>query len=149
MFRGAESFPLTRQAGNFGSSNSIHKEFWRESAEARREVLLPFLWGTVARQGQIFGNPARQAAARSTNGLKFSYPGYSEMFCGLAYPKIDSNAKNGFSGQFEAVYLPGFFAKRKNMRSGARNNTAQSRPFDFRAGNKSRNQLLRVAVKPS
>jgi hypothetical protein len=41
----------------------------------------------------VFGNPGKQAAAKITNGLKFSYPGYSEMFCGLADPKIDSNAK--------------------------------------------------------
>ena len=54
---------------------------------------MPFLWGSVANRGQVFGNPARKARARCTNGLKFSYPGYSEMFCGFADPRIDSNAK--------------------------------------------------------
>lgn len=47
----------------------------------------------MARQGQIFGDRSRRAAVRLTNGLKFSYPGYSEMFCGLADARIDSNAK--------------------------------------------------------
>lgn len=54
---------------------------------------MPFLWGTIARQGQIFGNPTRKAPSRITNGLKFSYPGYSEMFCGFADPRVTSNAK--------------------------------------------------------
>ena len=36
---------------------------------------------------------SRKAPARLTNGLKFSYPGYSEMFCGFADPGINSNAK--------------------------------------------------------
>ena len=48
---------------------------------------MPFFWGTIAKKGQVFGNPARKAAARVTNGLKFSYPGYSEMFCGFADPR--------------------------------------------------------------
>jgi len=96
----------------------LKRRYGQESATARREALMPFLWGTVAKQGQIFGNPTRQAAARSTNGLKFSYPGYSEMFCGLVDPRVDSNAKkdnpnlsvleflNGrpkFQGRVEAV----------------------------------------------
>jgi hypothetical protein len=41
----------------------------------------------------VFGNPGKKAAAMITNGLKFSYPGYSELFCGLADPRIDSNAR--------------------------------------------------------
>ena len=54
---------------------------------------MPFFWRTIAKQGQVFGDQSRKAAARVTNGLKFSYPGYSEMFCGFADPAIDSNAK--------------------------------------------------------
>src|SRR5207248_3261970 len=56
-------------------------------------ALLPFVWGTIAKQGQIFGDPTAKSTARITNGLKFSYPGYSEMFCGVADPRIDSNDK--------------------------------------------------------
>ena len=43
--------------------------------------------------GQIFGDRSRKAPTRLTNGLKFSYPDYSEMFCGFADPAITSNAK--------------------------------------------------------
>jgi hypothetical protein len=71
----------------------LKSRYLRDTADARREALMPFLWGTVAKKGQVFGNPARRAAARITNGLKFSYPGYSELFCGIADPRIDSNDK--------------------------------------------------------
>jgi Type I phosphodiesterase / nucleotide pyrophosphatase len=71
----------------------LKKRYLRYRAEGRRETLMPFLWGTVAKKGQVFGNPFKKAAAKITNGLKFSYPGYNEMFCGSADPRIDSNAK--------------------------------------------------------
>lgn len=93
LFGGADETLLEEKQGGVRDLVDLKRCYWRETAAERREVLMPFMWGTVAKQGQIFGNPARQAAARSTNGLKFSYPGYSEMFCGVADPRIDSNDK--------------------------------------------------------
>jgi hypothetical protein len=61
--------------------------------EARRLRLMPFVWSVVAREGQIFGDPALKGGAHVTNGLWFSYPGYNEMFAGVADPRIDSNDK--------------------------------------------------------
>src|SRR5262245_25420725 len=40
VFRGAEEMPLTKEFGNFGNSNTIRTNFWRETPEARREALL-------------------------------------------------------------------------------------------------------------
>ena len=93
VFRGAEQIPLTKDSGNFGNSNTIRTNFWRETAEARREVLMPFLWGTVAKQGQLWGNRDRKSEVRVFNGHNFSYPGYNEFLTGYADPKIDSNDK--------------------------------------------------------
>ncbi len=93
FFSGADESLLDGKAGGVRDVASLKKRYWRDKAEDRREALLPFFWRTVAKQGQIFGDPARQAAARLTNGLKFSYPGYSEMFCGFGDKRIDSNAK--------------------------------------------------------
>jgi Type I phosphodiesterase / nucleotide pyrophosphatase len=93
VFGGADEVLLDEKQGGVRDLAGLKRRYWRDTAAARREALMPWLWGTVAKQGQLFGNPVRQAAARSTNGLKFSYPGYSEMFCGLADPRIDSNAK--------------------------------------------------------
>ena len=93
LFEGADESFMDAKQGGVKDVPGLKARYLRDAAEARREALLPFLWGTVAKQGQVFGNPARKAAARITNGLKFSYPGYSELFCGVADPRIDSNAK--------------------------------------------------------
>ena len=93
VFRGAEEMPLTKEFGNFGNSNAIRKDFWRETPEARREVLFPFLWGTVAKEGQLWGNRDMGSSVRVSNGHNFSYPGYNEFLTGYADPKINSNDK--------------------------------------------------------
>jgi hypothetical protein len=92
LFAGADESLLDEKAGGVRDLEGLRRRFWGPSAEARREALLPFFWGTIARQGQLFGDPAR-APARLTNGRKFSYPGYHEIFCGFADDRIDSNAK--------------------------------------------------------
>lgn len=65
--------------------------YWHDDPELRRRKLFPFLWETVASQGQIFGNRNKGSVARVTNGMWFSYPGYNEMSTGVADPRIDSN----------------------------------------------------------
>jgi hypothetical protein len=111
VFRGAEDMPLTKEFGNVGSSNEIRKLFWRETPVARREALMPFLWGTVAKEGQLWGNRDKGSEARVTNGRNFSYPGYNEFLTGVADPRIDSNDKvlNANTNVFEWLALqPGF-----------------------------------------
>ena len=54
---------------------------------------MPFLWGIVAKNGQIYGNRELKSEAFVTNGKNFSYPGYSETLCGFPDPKITSNDK--------------------------------------------------------
>ena len=90
VFRGADR-ALMGKAGQVGDTTALLRDFWRETPDARREALLPFLWGTVARQGQLFGDSASGSVARITNRFKFSYPGYSETFTGFFDPDIDSN----------------------------------------------------------
>jgi dienelactone hydrolase len=92
VFGGADEQLLTRDAG-VSDPAALKHEFWRETPDARREALLPFLWTVLARQGQIYGNPARGSLARVTNGLNFSYPGYNELLSGKADRRIDSNDK--------------------------------------------------------
>lgn len=96
VFRGMEEFPLTKEMGNVGSSNTprtLRALFWRDTPEARRAALFPFLWSTVAKQGQIWGNRDKQSDVRVANGQNFSYPGYNEFLTGYPDPKIDSNDK--------------------------------------------------------
>jgi len=91
FFRGADRAYFERD--DRGSGGEPERRFWRDSPEDRRTTLMPFIWNTLARQGQIFGDDTAGSTARLTNGLFFSYPGYNEMFAGLADPRVDSNAR--------------------------------------------------------
>ncbi len=91
FFGGAQRDYFKKQ--NDGKPGPAERRFWRETEAERRATLMPFLWDVIAREGQVFGDPSKQSRARLTNGLWFSYPGYSEMFAGLADPRIESNDK--------------------------------------------------------
>lgn len=70
---------------------NAEKLYSRSTPVARRKALMPFLWSTVASQGQIFGNRDLGSESQVTNGLNFSYPGYNETLTGFADPRIHSN----------------------------------------------------------
>jgi hypothetical protein len=67
------------------------KLYGRDSATGRREALMPFVWSVMAAQGQVFGNRDLGSDAHVTNGINFSYPGYSETLTGIVDPRVDSN----------------------------------------------------------
>ena len=92
VFQGAD--PLLLDAKNGGSwveDAELKRRYWRDTPQERRQILFPFIWGTVAKQGQVFGNRALGSDAHVTNGLAFSYPGYNEMSVGFPNPAITSN----------------------------------------------------------
>jgi hypothetical protein len=92
VFQGADPLLLEQKnGGNWVNEAELKKRYWRETPEARRQILMPFIWGTVARQGQIFGNRTKGSDAHVSNGKAFSYPGYNEMSVGFPNPDIDSN----------------------------------------------------------
>lgn len=93
LFTGADPELMNKEFGGLAETNSLAKEFWRDTPEERRKAMMPFFWNTVATHGQVFGNFKLGSQARLTNGRKFSYPGYNEMLTGAPDPKIDSNAK--------------------------------------------------------
>jgi hypothetical protein len=92
VFSGAEEDLLNaKNGGSWLDEQELRKRYWRASAQERRAVLFPFLWGTVAKHGQIFGNQMLGSTARVTNGFAFSYPGYNEMTTGFPNERIDRN----------------------------------------------------------
>jgi len=91
MFTGADRAYFKQEKS--GEPGASEKRFWRPGPEERRAALMPFMWGTIATTGQIFGDPSKASRAHLTNGLWFSYPGYNEMFSGVADPRVDSNDK--------------------------------------------------------
>lgn len=127
----------------------LERRFVSQDLEESRQKLLPFLWGTVASKGQIFGSPMANSQVKCSNGLYFSYPGYSEMLCGYADPKVDSNAKrnnsnvtvlewlsqqDGFSGRVAAYTSWDVFPYIINQaRSGIPVNSGWA-PFEQRLG---------------
>jgi len=92
IFTGADPTLLNeKEGGSWLAEAELRKRYWRDDVGARRAALFPFLWGTVAKQGQIFGNQLKGSVARVTNGKAFSYPGYNEMSTGYPNDAIDSN----------------------------------------------------------
>jgi hypothetical protein len=92
IFTGAEEDLLNEKDGGIWTkAEDLRRDFWRDDVNERRKALFPFLWGTVAQRGQIFGNQSKGSDAHVTNGQAFSYPGYNEMLTGYPDPKIDSN----------------------------------------------------------
>ena len=73
-------------------ANALKAAYWSSSQQERREKLMPFMWGTVASQGQLYGNRKAHSKMFVSNKYRFSYPGYSEIFCGFADKRINSNS---------------------------------------------------------
>ena len=93
IFDGIDSRLLNKEFGGVESPETLRETFWRETPQARREVLFPFVWSAMATQGQLFGDTAKNSVCRVTNGHNFSYPCYSEILCGFVDARMDSNAK--------------------------------------------------------
>ena len=92
VFTGANETYLNRSQGVF-NIEGVRKSYWRPTADERRRALMPFLWDTIAKQGQVFGNRDAGSRMKVRNPHHFSYPGYSEMIMGFWDPRIDSNSK--------------------------------------------------------
>lgn len=76
---GAEDIAVTR------------KRYWRESAQERREALMPFFWKTLVPVGMVLGNAGLGSPVTVRNAMWFSYPGYSEILTGHPQPDVLSN----------------------------------------------------------
>lgn len=92
VFHGADEALLNKESG-VADVAGIRREFWRDTAEDRRQALFPFIWSVVAKNGQIYGNRDLDSDVHVTNGKNFSYPGYNETLCGFPDDRIDSNDK--------------------------------------------------------
>jgi hypothetical protein len=71
----------------------IQEKFWAATAAEKRNKLFPFLWTTIAAQGQIYGNRLYGNKLDNANPYWFSYPGYNEIFTGYPDTAINSNDK--------------------------------------------------------
>jgi hypothetical protein len=82
VFNGADSV-LMKQQEHLKDSDCKRK-YWHDNLQERRKLLLPFFWGTLEKQGQLYGNRAFGNKVNVTNKMWFSYPGYNEILTGKA-----------------------------------------------------------------
>ena len=92
IFNGADSTLLFDPVYSRDTA-SARKLFWAATATERRERFMPFLWNTVGKQGQLYGNRQKGSRMNVSNPHWFSYPGYNEILSGYADDRIKSNDK--------------------------------------------------------
>jgi len=71
----------------------IKEKFWHDNEKERRQLLMPFFWQTVAKEGMVIGNRNIGSNMSIANQWHFSYPGYSEIFTGVVDHSLNSNEK--------------------------------------------------------
>ncbi|MEO6905543.1 MAG: hypothetical protein ABI148_04235 [Ginsengibacter sp.] len=91
VFGGMDSAIGNQRKYNQGDSDFIYKKYWANDVSERRRKLLPFLWNKIAVNGQIYGNRNFGNKVDNSNPYWFSYPGYSEIFCGFVDTLVNSN----------------------------------------------------------
>ena len=82
VFGGADTALFRQSKHYYPDRKALLKDFGQATAEQRRQVLMPFLWGTVAQQGQLYGDRPAGSLVNVTNTMRFSYPGYNEILTG-------------------------------------------------------------------
>jgi Type I phosphodiesterase / nucleotide pyrophosphatase len=92
LFNGADPFILTDKRFT-KDSNGTASKFWNDTLMVRRKKLFPFIWSTIEKNGQIFGNRLFGNEVNNANPYKFSYPGYNEIFTGYPDSTVNSNDK--------------------------------------------------------
>lgn len=89
VFRGADSAMINSKYTE--DKDEVRKKYWTASLEERRKLLFPFLWNTLAKQGQIYGNRDLGNKEELSNPYHFSYPGYNEIFTGFPDVRMNTN----------------------------------------------------------
>ncbi|WP_121813055.1 alkaline phosphatase family protein [Mucilaginibacter kameinonensis] len=91
IFHGAEKQLITGKKFNSQDSAQRINKYWAEDQQDRRAKLMPFVWGTIEKNGQLYGNRDLGSLVNVKNTYWFSYPGRSENLTGYADPKVNSN----------------------------------------------------------
>lgn len=90
LFTGADKVLIndTKQVKDTAKTKA---QYWAATPQERRSRLMPFFWGTIAKQGMLIGNRKIGSRMALTNLYKFSFPGYNEIFTGNKDIRINSN----------------------------------------------------------
>ena len=91
VFTGIDQTIASDKRFNQNDSEYLFKKYWSDDLIERRKKLLPFIWTTIASNGQIYGNRNLGNKVDVSNPYWFSYPGYSEIMCGYVDTAINVN----------------------------------------------------------
>jgi len=91
VFSGVDSI-LVGDSKYVGNPEELKAKYWRATPEERREALMPFIWSYAQQNGFLVGNREKGSQMQVSNSKSYSYPGYSESFCGYADDeRVNSN----------------------------------------------------------
>jgi hypothetical protein len=164
VFTGVDSV-LMNNATFTKDKESIAKKFWDDDPNVRRRKLFPFLWETIAQQGQLYGNRLTGCKVNVSNPFQLTYPGFSEMLTGYADPAIRSNqsvisqsdnvlefinGKEGFKDRVAVFATSDLFPYLLNRSKSKLYINADTDTFSF-AGNsfKLLNRMQQLSYKPT
>lgn len=92
VFHGGDCALMNKADGGVDDTLALRQRFCRSGRDSARMALMPFLWGTIAKEGALFGDRDDGGDAHISNPYKFSYPGYNEMITGAPDVRIDRNS---------------------------------------------------------
>jgi hypothetical protein len=92
VFAGVDSSLMNNGEYNH-DVKGMQASFWNDDPVKRRQLLFPFLWSELAKNGQVHGNRLYNNLVDVANPYKFSYPGYNELFTGYPDTAVNSNDK--------------------------------------------------------
>jgi hypothetical protein len=92
VFKGADQ-QLVLNKKFVKDTKTLQRKFGQKSELERKAALMPFLWNVINKQGVLIGNRDHHSTMSVSNQWYFSYPGYSEIFTGVADNSINSNHK--------------------------------------------------------
>lgn len=79
VFGGIDANLMYRADAGMDKAQALRRKLWAETAEERRQRLMPFLWRRLAPRGVVLGNIEKGSTVEVTNAYRVSYPGYSEL----------------------------------------------------------------------
>lgn len=81
LFGGADA-ELINSKKYVPNLKTMREAFWRPTREERRQVVFPFTWSYISKQGVMIGDREQGSEMQVQNTMHFSYPGYNELLTG-------------------------------------------------------------------
>jgi hypothetical protein len=82
VFHGIDPLLARERSARMDKAQDRREKYERATEKERREALMPFFWTKFAPQAAVFSD------VRVTNGIRVSYPGYSEILTGRSEDRL-------------------------------------------------------------